>query len=262
MFAVHEPAADADPNFATTLARGLAVMRAFTPNEEFLGNRELAERTGLSRPTVARLARTLVRLGYLNQPATRDKYSLGPAVLELAHPFLAHLGVRRVARPLMQRLADTAKGAVSLGLRRGADLVLVESCQNAQAITARPDVGVTRPIEATAMGYATLATLAEAVREPVLAEVRALARFDWLEVRARLATELERFRAHGFCLSFGDQRPGMSAVGVSLRVPGMAEAMAFNCVVASYQIDPGELERDLGPRLLALARQVEGALGR
>lgn len=253
---------EADANFATTLARGLALLRAFTPDEEFLGNRDLAQRTGLSRPTVARLAQTLVQLGYLNQAASRDKYSLGPAVLELAHPFLAHLTVRRVARPLMQRLADVAKGAVSLGLRRGIDLVLVESCQNAQAITARPDVGATRPIEATSMGYAVLASLAEPARATLLDRVRAAARYDAGIVEARLTSELERHRQHGFCVSFGDQRPGMSAVGAVVHVPGMAEPLGMNCVVASYQVKAGELEVEWGPRLVALARQIEGALGR
>jgi DNA-binding IclR family transcriptional regulator len=250
-----------DPNFATTLARGLAVLRAFTPAEEFLSNKDLAERTGLSRPTAARLSRTLVQLGYLRQPGARDKYSLGPAVLELAHPFLAHLAVRRVARPAMQRLADAVKGAVSLGLRRGIDLVLVESCQNAQAITARPDVGATRPLEATAMGYAVLAAMPPDQRMALLAEARAAKRHAWPSVEARVATELERFRTHGFCVSYGDQRQGMSAVGVPIRVAGGAEPLAFNCVVAAYQMKPGELEADLGPRLLALAREVESSLG-
>lgn len=252
---------DSDPYFATTLARGLAVLRAFTPAEEFLGNKELAQRTGLARPTVSRLARTLVQLGYLRQAGARDKYCLGLGVLELAHPFLAHLAIRRVARPLMQRLADEIKGAVSLGMLRGVDLVLVESCQNAQAITARPDVGAVRPVEATAMGYAVLARLSAAERVSLLTHVQAAGRYDWSLVEDRVAAEVERFRACGFCVSSGDQRQGMHAVGVPIRLPGSGEVLAFNCVVAAYQLKQGALEADLGPRLLALARQVEASLG-
>ncbi|MFN0161219.1 MAG: IclR family transcriptional regulator [Burkholderiales bacterium] len=252
---------DTDPYFATTLARGLAVLRAFTPAEESLSNKELAERTGLARPTVSRLARTLVQLGYLRQAIARDRYSLGPAVLEVAHPYLANLAVRRIARPLMQRLADAAKGAVSLGTLTGIDLVLVESCQNAQAITARPDVGALRPVEATAMGYASLAVLAAPARAALLERCRAAARFDWRSVRARVDAELARFRAHGYCISHGDQRQGMYAVGVPLG-GSTGEPMAFNCVVAAYQLKEGELENELAPRLLALARQVEASLGR
>ncbi len=46
-----------DPQFAYTLARGLDVLRAFDASSPVLGNRELSQRTGISRPTVARLTR-------------------------------------------------------------------------------------------------------------------------------------------------------------------------------------------------------------
>ena len=42
-----------DRQFATTLARGLDILRCFTPEEPFLGNKELSERTGLPRPTTS-----------------------------------------------------------------------------------------------------------------------------------------------------------------------------------------------------------------
>ena len=51
---------------AQTLTKGLAVLRAFRAGERYLGNSDIAERTGFTRPTVSRLAGTLVRLGYLS----------------------------------------------------------------------------------------------------------------------------------------------------------------------------------------------------
>lgn len=54
-----------DRRFATTLARGLSVLRAFRPSNDGLGNAEIAERTGLPRSTVSRLTFTLQTLGYL-----------------------------------------------------------------------------------------------------------------------------------------------------------------------------------------------------
>ncbi|MFX4601082.1 helix-turn-helix domain-containing protein, partial [Acinetobacter baumannii] len=54
-----------DPRFVTALARGLELLRAFRRNESMLGNLELAQRTGLPKPTVSRLTYTLAKLGYL-----------------------------------------------------------------------------------------------------------------------------------------------------------------------------------------------------
>ena len=48
-----------DTAFATTLAKGLVVLEAFDAGAPMLGNMELAARTGISRPTVARLTHTL-----------------------------------------------------------------------------------------------------------------------------------------------------------------------------------------------------------
>jgi len=58
-------AINGDRKFVTALARGLEVLRAFTPTEGLLGNGEIAERTGLPKPTVSRLTYTLTKLGYL-----------------------------------------------------------------------------------------------------------------------------------------------------------------------------------------------------
>src|SRR5438105_15885292 len=54
-----------DKQFATTLARGLEILRCFTPEAPVLGNKDLATRTGLPKPTVSRFTYTLSRLGYL-----------------------------------------------------------------------------------------------------------------------------------------------------------------------------------------------------
>ena len=54
-----------DRQFVTALARGLELLRCFTPRENVLGNQDLARKTGLPKPTVTRLTHTLMRLGYL-----------------------------------------------------------------------------------------------------------------------------------------------------------------------------------------------------
>ena len=57
-----------DRNFATALARGLSVLRAFRTDDDGLSNAQIAERTGLPKSTVSRLTYTLGCLGYLTQP--------------------------------------------------------------------------------------------------------------------------------------------------------------------------------------------------
>ncbi len=99
-----------DRQFATTLARGIAVLRCFSAAESgLLTNKEISTRTGLPKPTVSRLTYTLTRLGYLRHlpnAGKYGKYGLGTAVLSIGYPLLANLNVRQIARRPMKDLAD------------------------------------------------------------------------------------------------------------------------------------------------------------
>src|SRR6266581_4973993 len=54
-----------DPNFMTSLARGLAVIRAFTQQRRHLTIAQLSQRTGIPRAAVRRCLYTLAKLGYV-----------------------------------------------------------------------------------------------------------------------------------------------------------------------------------------------------
>src|SRR5262245_9764394 len=73
----------ADPRFNTALARGLDILRSFRQGEAYLGNAELAQRTGVPKATVSRLTFTLAELGYLKYLEDIGKYELAPGVLSL-----------------------------------------------------------------------------------------------------------------------------------------------------------------------------------
>jgi hypothetical protein len=130
---------EGDRQFATTLARGLEVLRCFTPLEPLLGNKEISVRTGLPKPTVSRLTYTLTKLGYLRHNMRLGKYQLGSAVLSIGYPLLASMNVRQVARPLMKELADYCNGWVSMGVRDRLNMVYVETCRSGNGIILRLD---------------------------------------------------------------------------------------------------------------------------
>src|SRR5258708_20937338 len=85
-----------DPSFATTLAHGLDVLAAFRKQGGPLSNAELAEHTGLSRPTVSRLTYTLAQLGYLKRDA-KGRFALGLGVLATPCPLLSAIKRRQTA---------------------------------------------------------------------------------------------------------------------------------------------------------------------
>ena len=146
---------EGDRQFATTLARGLEVLRCFTPLEPMLGNKEISVRTGLPKPTVSRLTYTLTKLGYLRHNMRLGKYQLGSAVLSIGYPLLASMSIRQIARPFMKQLADYVKGSVNMGIRDRLNMVYVESCRSGN-LTTLPDIGTSVPIAQSVIGRAFL----------------------------------------------------------------------------------------------------------
>src|SRR5690606_11855237 len=129
-----------DRQFATTLARGLDLLRCFSPFNPEFGNKELSDRSGLPKPTVSRLTYTLTCLGYLKQDKVSRKYRLGSAVLSIGYPLLANLRIRQIARPYMRELANYAKGWVSIGIRDRLNMIYIESERSNSILRAKPDV--------------------------------------------------------------------------------------------------------------------------
>ncbi len=252
--------ADADPGFVTALARGLEILRAFGRDDRYLGNGELAKRTGIPKSTVSRLTQTLTSLGYLRYVDHLERYQLGPGVLALGYRFLAGNGVRDVARPHMQALADSTDCAVALGTGDRSEMVYVDVCQGRGPLILRLEAGARIPMPVTSMGRAYLAGLAEADRELLMDRLQAHHGDAWPALREGIDRSLQHYADHGYCVSEGDWNRDVASAGVPLVLEGGAHVLAINCGGSSLRLTRRVLERTIGPRLQDLVRLVEREL--
>ena len=247
--------------FATTLARGLGVLECFAPDAPLLGNSAIAERLGLTRPTVARLTSTLAELGYLRYDSRAAKYRLGARVVSLAHPLLAGLRLRQLARPLMQDFAASLRGVVSIGVLDGTELIYLESARTSENDFHVPDIGSVLPLVRTAMGRALTSMLEPAEAATLLERIAAADPASWGQYGERFRAGVASCAAQGFCTAAGDLVSDIHAAGAPLlRVRGV-DALAVNCSVPAFRLRPGEMETEIGPRLLALARTLRALMG-
>lgn len=249
-----------DRNFVTALARGFELLRAFRPGDEYLGNGELSARTGIPRPTVSRLTHTLTRLGYLRYSEYLEKYQLGVGVLALGYRYLSSVGVRDVARPFMQSLADRTDCLVALGTADRGEMTYIEVCQGAGPLVLRLEVGSRIPLLNSAMGRAFLVGLREDRRQQYMEDLAALTGRDIAEIRAEVGAAQRYYREHGFCISQGEWDDEISGVAVPLVLESGAQVMAFNCGGASLRLDASTLENGLGPALARMTQRVQAVL--
>ncbi len=94
--------AEHDPNFMLSLARGLEVLNAFTPQHQRLTIPQLSQKTQISRAAVRRcLCCPRRALGMVHSPDGRS-YELLPRVLAVGHAYLAGTPLAKVARTALQ----------------------------------------------------------------------------------------------------------------------------------------------------------------
>ena len=245
--------------FATSLANGMRLLASFTMEQPALSNRELAERSGLSKASVSRLTYTLCELGFLRFDPQARSYRLGSVTLAVGYPLLGGLSIRHIARPFMQALADEVRGSVSIALRDRFNMVYVETCRGHEALAFRPDIGGAMPLWCSAAGRAWLAGVAPALRNDAVKRLRLAHAGEWRKHGQATRESLDGFDQRGFCLSRGDWQRDVHAVGVPMRALIDGETLVFNCGVPATRLRPGELESAIGPRLLRLVREVEQA---
>jgi len=254
-------APEKDRRFVTALARGLEILTCFCSDESYLGNSQISDRTGLARPTVSRLTYTLTQLGYLTFSKKYGKYGLGPSFIKLGHSQLARMKARRVARPLMQALAEYSQGSVNFAIREGLFMVYIDTYRTASTYNLQLEVGSQIPMATTAMGRAYFCTISESKREEFLSQIQESNIANWPVVKAGLDNALQEFHDKGFCLSLGEWRTETHSVAVPLSVAATeSEATVFSCGGPSFLFTREKIETDLGPRLLNLVSNVQTAL--
>lgn len=250
----------------TALARGLELLRCFTPQSTELSNGELAERTGLAKSTVSRLTRTLVDLGYLRQSGRA--YRVGPSVLALGYAALANLRVREIARPHMQALANATQTLVSLAARDRLSMIYLENCRSAANVTLRTVTGTQLPLAKTSIGRAFLAGLPADEREFLIQQLAARelahdsahASTNWTAQLDALNRELSRHAESGYCLSLGEWEKDTNAAATPLIDRDGTDLLVLSISGPAFAVTPRQLTEDLAPRLVALAQHIEAQL--
>lgn len=249
------PGSAQDTSLSSTLIRGIEILQSFSSADRALGNAEIARRLGLNRPTVSRLCKTLVHLGYLRRDA-RGAFRLAPKLLALNYPVLSAMPWRHEALGPMRELAEMCTGNASLGVMSGDSFVHIQTAGSPPGWPLIPDIGQTGPLHRSALGWSLLSMLYGQESDDKIAELRGLHPEDYAAFEETAAAAVARCRSAGFCISYGDWRPDLVAAGAPLGRTEDGLCVAIACAVPRYRAVAAYFETDLGPRLADAAKSI------
>jgi IclR family transcriptional regulator, KDG regulon repressor len=141
-----------------------AVLKAFklleivSQADKPLGVSELARRLELGKSTVHGLVTTLESLGVLEVANGSRKYVLGPRLSALSSRNGLGPDLRTVARPALERLAETTEQTSFLGVPADDHVTILDIVHGRPALSLSAPVGSSIPLLAGAVGKVVLST--------------------------------------------------------------------------------------------------------
>ena len=246
-----------DPNFMASLARGLAVIRAFTQQRRHLTIAQLSQRTGIPRAAVRRCLYTLAKLGYVASDDGRA-YVLRPSILALGHAYLSSTPLANAVQPLLDRITREIHESSSMAVLEGDDILYVaRSSTNARVMSIDLGIGSHLPAYCTSMGRVLLAGLPQAELRAYLARAK-LARLTnrTIDTPEGLANVLKEVRRGGYAIVDQELEIGLRSIAVPV-VDGADRAVAaINVGTQSSRVSIAEMESRFLPLLRAAAREA------
>jgi IclR family acetate operon transcriptional repressor len=221
-----------------SVERAFELLETMAAAGGMVGLSKLAQESGLALPTIHRLVRTLVDLGYARQEPSRQ-YSLGPRLIRLGESASHLLGTW--SRPYLTRLVDAVGESANLAMLDGDQVVYVAQVQSRQSMRMFTEVGRRVHPHCTAVGKAMLAG------RPA-GDVRALLDRTGMPAHTEqtitepgpFAEELERIRDQGYAMDDGEQEIGVRCVAVP--VIGTPNPLAISVSGPAPRMTPGVIE--------------------
>jgi IclR family pca regulon transcriptional regulator len=242
-------------DFVEALARGLAIITAFSPTATALSVSDAATRTSLPRPTARRLLMTLERLGYVR--SSGGMYTLTTKVLELGTEYIAALGIWELARPHLEALVAQTGESSSMSQLDGSDIVYVARVPVPKIIALSVHIGTRFPAVATSMGHVLLANLPRAELLRVLETPSRSGVIPRITPsRSELEQELAVVRTRGWALSDERLSLGIRSIAAPVSDASGTTVAAVNVTVHAAETPVSELERRHLPLLLSTAEDI------
>jgi DNA-binding IclR family transcriptional regulator len=237
-------------NQGQTISRAAAVLRALARGNQGRRLTDIATETGLTKPTVLRLLRSLRGEGFAFVDTT-GAWRLGLNLVALGAAAANREGLRQLAADALTRLAGRTEDTVFFSLREGAEIICVDRQEGPFPIrTLLLAPGQRRPLGIGAAGMGMLAFLDDDDREAALKAVGPRLK-EWpghtMELLRKRVTKARRV---GYALNDGQIMSAMWAVGVPVR-DGAGQVVAALSIAAIT-------ERLQGTRLAEIVGLLRG----
>jgi IclR family transcriptional regulator, pca regulon regulatory protein len=237
------------------LAKGLAVIRAFTRDHAALNLSDIARSAGIPAATARRCLLTLEELGYVTRNGRN--FLLRPKVLELGAAYLESMNIEQITKTHLEELARNTSDSAALCVLDGGEIVYVARASVRTLVRLEAHVGSRFPAHATSTGRVLLA----GVSADRLQRYFETAAFEALTERTvtdpvKLRSLVADCRRAGFAVVEDELAYGVIALAVPVFDHQGRVVAALNTSSHTRRITKTKLVRDRLTMLQKVSRQI------
>lgn len=241
------------------LAKGLAVIRAFTREHAALSLSDVARAAGIPAATARRCLLTLEENGYVTRSGRT--FLLRPKVLELGAAYLDSMNIERVTQTQLEDLARRTGDSAALCVLDDVEIVYVARASVRTLVRLEAHVGSRFPAHATSTGRVLLAGVSPEFLERYLQTARLEALTErTVTDRERLRELIDDCRRAGHSIVEDELAYGVIALAVPVFDQNRRVVAALNTSSHSRRISRARLLRERLGMLQQVSLQISSAL--
>ena len=250
-----------DGEYLNSLARGLAVLRAFSRDKPGMTLSELAAHTELNPAVVRRCLNTLLHLGYVTK---KDKlFLLRPEVFSLGSSYIESMNLEEVITPSLQRVRDLTGNSTAMAVMSDFDVLFMVYVSTKLLTRVVAGVGTRFPAYATSAGRVLLAHMDKDQLNNYLNNVKPLALTDLtVTSKAKLRSLLLDVKKQGYAATQGELDFGVVSVAVPLHAEDGRIIASLSCSTSLARQNLDKMIEEVVPELRQAAQEIEYELRR
>ncbi len=246
--------------FINSLAKGLAVLQAFSEADHSLTLSEIAHALRANPTTATRLCYTLSELGFIYKDGQR-RYQLTPKILTLGHSYISGLAWQEVAQYYLETLFREVQETVNLSVLEGLEIIYLLRIRKRKYLPFDIRIGTKLPVYCTAMGKILMAMGPPEKINPIFRtlEFKPLTPHT-IKSLNKFMDELEKVRKKGYALNDEELSIGNRAVAAPILGKQGYAVAAINIAAPTADYSTSKMEKILAPKVIQTAREISEAL--
>ena len=245
----------ADPDFMTSLARGLAVLRAFADTRKPQTIAQISQQTGIPRAAVRRCLHTLRQLGYVD--AELNNFSLRPKVLTLGYSYLSSTPLTTAAQPCLNGVSQALGESSSLAVLEEDQVLYVARAATSRVMSVSLTAGSRLPAYCSSLGRVLLAHLPQDELDAYLARTTLTPKTErTVTDKDKLRAILAQVRRDGYAVNNEELELGLRSIAVPVRGASGRVLAALNVGAHAARVTPERMVEEFLPVLRQGAQEL------